>query len=79
MEAALLAGIGALSTSVLLHVLEQRYGADPNSAELQFGRDLTPETTELVIDHLAGLHRGARVALDVQADTNGVRYFLHTD
>jgi hypothetical protein len=79
MDAALLAGLGAVALSLMLVHIEQREHAGWQSVRLHFGRDLTPEVMTAVVDRLSGLHPGARVVLDVRADHGGISHYLHTD
>lgn len=83
MEAAMLACVGAAWVSLGVGAIELyehgRRAQSWQSVELQFGRDVTPEAVAGVLDRLAGLHRGARVALDVSADKTGIRHYLHSD
>ena len=79
MDAALLAGLGALGTSVGLVAIELHEQAAVQSVQLHFGRDVTPEALMAVIDRLSGLHPGARVVLDAQANGEGISHYLHSD
>jgi Type IV secretion-system coupling protein DNA-binding domain len=81
MEAAAVAGSVAAATSAALGFieLEQRRRGSWQTAQLHFGRDVTPEAVVAVLDRLAGLHHGAVVALDVCADAQGIGHFLHSD
>lgn len=81
MDAALLAAGGAGVASVALAAIElsERRHSPWRSVALRFGRDVTPEAVQALLDHVAGLHPFAVIALDVRADHDGIRHFLQTD
>ena len=81
METELLLGCGLLGASALgmLGVIELREQSAVQSVRLHFGRDVTPEVMTALVDRLSGLHRGARVVLDVRADREGISHYLHSD
>jgi energy-coupling factor transporter ATP-binding protein EcfA2 len=79
MDAALIAGIGAVSVGAAVAGIELGQQDRMQSVELRFGRDVTPEAVKAAIDRLAGLHPGVRVVLDVCANHEGVRHFMHSD
>ena len=79
MDAAVLAGLGAAAASVGLAAIERRERAAYQSVRLHFGRDVKPEAMTAVVDRLSGLHPGAHVVLDVQADHQGISHYLHSD
>ncbi len=75
----LLAVIGLIATSAAAIALEISVMHKVQCVELTFGRDITPDVMKAVVDRLAGLHRGARVALDVVADHDGIHHLLRSD
>jgi hypothetical protein len=81
MEAEMLIGCAALSALAFagLGVIELRERRAILTVELQFGRDLTPEVMSSVVNRLSGLHTGARVVLDVHANHDGIKHYLHSD
>src|SRR5947209_7362930 len=79
MDAALLAGLGALGASAGLAFIEWHAPTSYQSVRLHFGRDVTPEAMTAVIDRLSGLHPGAHVVFDARADHHGVSHYLHSD
>jgi hypothetical protein len=79
MDVALLAGIGAIGASAGLVAIEVHERAAYQTVQLHFGRDVTPETMTAMVNRLSGLHPGAHVVFDVQADHEGVSHFLHSD
>jgi energy-coupling factor transporter ATP-binding protein EcfA2 len=72
---ALLAGLGGL---LVIEVREHRQ-RQWQTVRLRFGRDVSPEAVGAVLDQIAGLPRGATVALSVQADHAGISHFLEAD
>ncbi len=64
-------------TSLVLVSRLQRSTPPTRSAELRFGRDLTPAGVTAVLTGLAGLSRSHRVVLNVVADVDGLRHYAH--
>lgn len=66
------------STGLVLMSRLQRSTSPTRSAELRFGRDLTPAGVTAVLTGLAGLSRSHRIVLDVVADVDGLRHYAHS-
>lgn len=80
MDALLLAIIGALIAAAgvgFIEVRERRRHGAWQTVQLHFGRDVTSEAVMAFLDRLAGLPGFASVALDVHADRDGTRHYLH--
>lgn len=78
MDLGLLAGLGAAATAALLGFIEVRERQRPGQyqrLELRFGRDVTPEAVVAVLDRLAGMHRHACLALEVEATKTGICHY----
>jgi hypothetical protein len=74
-----LLAFGVFTTGAAVVALELSLMHRVQSVEMTFGRDITPDIMKAVVDRLAGLHQGARVALDVIADADGVHHLLRSD
>lgn len=82
MDSALLPAVLALvplSALGAIQLRERRRPGQHQRLELRFGRDVTPEAVIAVLDRIAGLHRFACVALEVQADHDGIHHFISSD
>jgi hypothetical protein len=78
----LLAAVGMVVTTGALGAIQLREHSRPGQyqrAELQFGRDASPDAVLAVLDRIASLHRFACVALEVLADHDGIRHYVTTD
>jgi hypothetical protein len=81
MDAALLAGFGAIATALGLSFAElrERDRRVWHTVRLRFGRDVTPEAMVAILDRIAGLHRFSVLALDTYADHDGIRHYIHAE
>ena len=74
-----LVGVATLAfvgfASLVLATRLQRSTPSTRSAELRFGRDLTPAGVTAVLTRLAGLSCSHRIVLDVVADVDGLRHY----
>jgi hypothetical protein len=80
MDAFLLCVAAALGAGLVLGLVELHHRRSERpwqSVRLRFGRDVTPEAVLALLDRLSGLPAFATVALDVYADRDGIRHYLH--